>query len=98
MFKIGNDNPEINYFDIYYIPSVEIEDFNVLIDNKPFLNQTVKNERGSYEKLVKISRNDGYTTGSLLNYSYHQNYYKTNGIVLSKTMKIVVIQFVDFIR
>ena len=30
-----------------------IKDFNVIIDNKPFLDQPVKNKQEVYEKLVK---------------------------------------------
>ena len=63
---------------------VEIKDFNVLIDNKPFFDQPVKSKQGAYEKLVKMSRNDDYTTGNLLKFSYHQNYYKLIGIDLSR--------------
>ena len=36
-FKNGNDDLTRDYFDQYYMPSVEIKDFNALIDNKPFL-------------------------------------------------------------
>ena len=36
-FRNGNDDPERNSFDKYYMPLVEIEDFNALINNKPFL-------------------------------------------------------------
>ena len=31
-----------------------------------------------------MSRNNDYTTGNLLNYLYHQNYYKLTGIDLSR--------------
>ena len=31
-------------FEKYYIPLVEIKDFNALIDNKPFFYQPVKNK------------------------------------------------------
>ena len=34
---------------------VEIKDFNVLIDEKPFFNQSVKKQE-TYETLVKMSR------------------------------------------
>ena len=44
--------------------SVEIEDFNTLIDNKPFLDQPVTNKREAFEKLVEMPRNDDYTTGN----------------------------------
>ena len=43
------------------MPSVEIKDFNVLIDNKPFFDQPVKNKQEVYEKHTEISRNDDYT-------------------------------------
>ena len=41
-FKNGNDNPTKDSFDEYYMPLVEIKDFNALIDNKPFFDQPVK--------------------------------------------------------
>ena len=34
----------------YYIPLVEIKDFNVLIGHKPFFDQPVKNKQETYEK------------------------------------------------
>ena len=66
-FKNGDDDPIRNSFDKYYIPLVEIKDFNVLVDNKPFFDQLVKNKQ-VYENLVQMSRNDDYTTGNLLDY------------------------------
>ena len=44
-FKNGNDDPTRNSFDEYYMPLVEIKDFNALIDNKPFIDQPVKKQR-----------------------------------------------------
>ena len=43
-FRDGNDNPTRNSFDKYYMPLVEIKDFNTLIDNKPFFDQPVKSK------------------------------------------------------
>ena len=43
------------------MPLIEIKDFNVLIDNKPFFDQSVKNKEERYEKLIEMSRNDDYT-------------------------------------
>ena len=34
-----------------------------------------------------MSKNDDYTTGNLLDYLYHQNYYKRIGIDLSSIVK-----------
>ena len=84
LFKIGNNDPTWNYFYKYYIPLVEIKDFNVLIDTKPSFDQPVKNKWETYEKLIEMSRNDGYTTGNLLNCLHHQKCYKLIGIDLSR--------------
>ena len=70
-FKNGNDDPTRNSLDKYYMPLVEIKDFNALIDNKPFFDQPVKNKQEAYEKPIEISRND-----DLLDYSHHQKYSK----------------------
>ena len=50
------------------MPLVEFKYFKALIDNKPFFYQPLKNKQEAYEKLVEMSRNNGYTTGNLLDY------------------------------
>ena len=45
---------------------VKIKDFNALIDNKLFFDQTIKNKQEVYEKPAEMSRNDDYTTGNFL--------------------------------
>ena len=67
----------------YYI---EMKDFNSLIDNK----------QKAYEKLVKMSRNDYYTTGNLLDYLYHPNYYKLISIDLSRQTNTTIPQQINF--
>ena len=74
------------------MPLIEIKDFKVLIDNKPFLDHLVKNKQEAYEKLIKMSRNDNYTTGNLLDFSDHQNYYKRIGINLSRQTSTNILQ------
>ena len=56
LFRNGNDDPTRNYIDKYYIPLVEIKEFNTLIGNKPFFDQPVKRKQKAYEKLVEMSR------------------------------------------
>ena len=75
-FKNGNIDPTRDFFDKYYMPLVEIKDFNPLIDNKPFFVEPVRDKQEVYEKTYEMSRNDDYTTGNLLDYLYHQKYYK----------------------
>ena len=44
-----------------------------------------------------MSRNNDYTTGNLLDYFYHKNYYKLNGIDLSRQTNMNVPQKINFI-
>ena len=43
----GDDDPIKNSFDEYYMPLVEIKDFNVLIENTLFFDEPVKKETRS---------------------------------------------------
>ena len=66
-YKNGNTDFDRDSSSSCYIPLVEIKDFNVLIENKLFFDQPVKNNQ-AYEKLVEMSRTDEYTTGNVLDY------------------------------
>ena len=70
----------------YYIPNVEIKDYNVMIDGKRFFDQPVKNDKVADENIRKITigYGDDYATGCLLDYSYFKKYYKIITIDLSK--------------
>ena len=83
-FKNTNNDPTGDSFEKYYIPLVEIKDFDALIDNKPFFDHPVKSKKEAYKKLIELSKNDDYTTGNLFDYLYHQNYYKLIDIDLSR--------------
>ena len=96
-FKNGDDDATRNSFDKYYMSLVKIKDFNALIDNKPFFDQPVKNKQQVCEKLSKMSRNDDYTTGDLLDFSYHQNYYKLIGIDLPRQANTSIPQQINFV-
>ena len=63
----------------YFMILVEIKGFTALIDSKPFIDQPVKNKQGEYEKLIEMSNNNDYTTRRLLDYLYHQKFYKLIG-------------------
>ena len=76
---------------------VEIKDFNELIDNKSLFNQPVKNKQEADEKLVEMLRNDDFTTGNLLDYLYHQKYYKLIGTDLSRQRNTTISQQINFV-
>ena len=75
---------------------VEIEVFDALIENEPFLGQPEKSKQETYEELVEMSRNNDYTAGNLLDYLYHQNYYELTGIDLSRQVKTIIAQQMNF--
>ena len=68
----------------FYLPNVMVKDYNVIIDKLAFFNLPIKTEEEAYEKIIDISRNKEYTTGSLLDYDYFKKYYKLIAIDLSK--------------
>ena len=43
-----------------------------------------------------MSRNNDYATGNLLDFSYHQNYYKVFGTVLSRQTNTNIPQKINF--
>ena len=65
-----NSNTDSRYSSSnYYVPKVEIKDFNALIDGKGSFDLPVKNEEEAYENFFEMSNND-YTTGNLFDFAY----------------------------
>ena len=79
-----NQGDNRDSFSHYYVPSVEIKDFNVLIDRKSFFDLPVKNEEEAYEKIIDMSNNNDYTTGNLLDFAYFKKNYRLIATDLSK--------------
>ena len=74
-------------FSNYYLPKVEIKDFNVLIYEKSSFDLSVKNKEEVYEKIIEMSRNNDYTTGNLLYFAYFKENYRLIAIDLGKQTK-----------
>ena len=70
----------------YYVPNVQIKEFNVLIDGKSFFDMPNKNGVETYEQTIGMGRNNDYTTGNLLNYKCFSKHYKLIAIDLSKNL------------
>ena len=69
----------------YYIPTVEIKDYNIMINGENFFDQSIKNNKVAYEnRKIATGQGDDYTTGCLLDYPYFTNTYKMIAIDLSK--------------
>ena len=81
----------------YFLLNVEIKDFYVSIDGKSFFDLPVKNKEEAYEKIIEISNNNDYTTGSLLDFAYFKENYTLIAIDLSKPTKLKDPQQINFI-
>ena len=93
-----NNNTDSRYsFSNYYVPKVQIKDFNVLIDGKSFFDLSVKNEEEAYEKIMDMSKNNDYTTGNLLDFAYYKKNYRLIATDLSKQTKLKDPQQINFI-
>ena len=70
----------------YYLPNVEMKDYNFVINGINFFDQPIKNNKLTYENIRKIAigQGDDYTTGCLLDYSYFMDTYKMIAVDLSK--------------
>ena len=61
----------------YYVPSVELKDYNVLIDGNAFFELPIKHTEETCEKITQIADHSGYyTRGNLLDYEYFKERYK----------------------
>ena len=80
-----NDDDRTSHSD-YYLPNVEIKDYNIMINGENFFDQPVKNNKVTYENIRKIvtGQGDDYATGCLLDYPYFMDTYKIIAVDLSK--------------
>ena len=70
----------------YNLPTVEIKDYNIMINGENFFDQPIKNNKVTYANIRKIAIGQGgdYTTGCLLDYPYFADTYKMIAVDLSK--------------
>ena len=68
----GNNQVSINSFKKYFLPRVEIENYNIEIDVRNFYDQSINDSIKQYGKVRKIStgKGDDYKTGCLLDFAF----------------------------
>ena len=76
----------------YYLPIVEVKDYNVMIDGRNFFDHPTKSDLKTYDTIRKITigQGDDYTTRCLLDYPYFKKYYRLIAIDFSKQQKLDV--------
>ena len=89
VLRFENENGRTSH-STYYLPKVELKDYNVMIDGRIFFDQPINSMNKTYENIRKIStgKGDDYTTGCLLDYHYFKENYKMIAIGLSRQNKL----------
>ena len=74
----------------YYLPTVEIKDYDDMIDGRNIFDQPIKNHLKIYDNIRKITtgQGDDCTAECLLDYPYFKRYYKLIATDLSKQPKL----------
>ena len=85
VLSFENENDRTSH-STYYLPKVEIKDYNVMIDGRNFFDQPIDNMNKTYENIRKIAtgKADDYTSGCFLDYCYFKENYKMIVVDLSK--------------
>ena len=66
LFVLAFENDDYRISDDeYYLPTVEIKDYNIVINGENFFDQPIKNNKITYDNIRKIAtgQGDDYTTG-----------------------------------
>ena len=69
----------------YYLPTVQLKDYNIMINGETFFDKPIKNNKVTYESIRRIAtgQGDDYTTACWLDYPYVNDTYKMIAIDLS---------------
>ena len=98
-FKNDGDRTSNNQ---YYLPTVEIKDYSIMINGENFFDQPIKNNKVKYENIRKIAIGQGEdnTTGCLLDYPYFADTYKLIAVDLSRQQALdadpIAVQQINF--
>ena len=74
----------------YYLPRIDLEKYNVIIDGRNFYDNPIKSDIEKYRELKKvmIGKGEDYTTGTLLDFNYFLKHYKLIAVDLSKQKEL----------
>ena len=74
----------------YYLPRIDLNKHNVIIDGRSFYDNPIESDIEKYRELKKVMNGKGedYTTGSLLDYNYFDKHYKLVAVDLSKQKEL----------
>ena len=89
-YNRANDRPTRNGQQKYYLPRIDLEKYNVIIDGRNFYDNPIESDIEKYRELKKvmIGKGEDYTTGSLLDFNYFDKHYKLVAVDLSKQKEL----------
>ena len=79
------------------MPTVEIKDYNVIIDGEAFHEIPLKNREETYKAIIELISNDLLRTGNEFNFDYFSEHYKLIAIDLSKQKSDLKNQQINFV-
>ena len=89
-YNSANDQPTRNGQRKYYLPRLDLNKYNVIIDGRNFYDNPIESDIEKYRELKKvmIGKGEDYTPGSLLDYNYFKKRYKLVAVDLSKQKEL----------
>ena len=89
-YNSANGQPTRNGQRKYYLPRIDLNRYNVIIDGRSFYDNPIESDIEKYRELKKvmIGKGEDYTTGSLLDFNYFKKHYKLVAVDLSKQKEL----------
>ena len=89
-YNSANGQPTRNEQIKYYLPRIDLNKYNVIIDGRNFYDNPIESDIEKYRELKKvmIGKGEDYTTGSLLDSNYFDKHYKLVPVDLSKQKEL----------
>ena len=86
----GDNKVERDSHRKYFLPRVDITNYNVLIDGRNFYDQPINDQIKKYDEIRKITtrKGDDYITECLLDYQYFKDHYQLIAVDLSKQKEL----------
>ena len=89
-YNRANGQPTRNGQRICYLPRIDLEKYNVIIDGRNFYDNPIESDIEKYRELKKVifGKGEDYTTGSLLDFNYFDKHCKLVAVDLSKQKEL----------
>ena len=89
-YNRANGQPTRNGQQKYYLPRIDLENNNAIIDGRNFYDNPIESDIEKYRELknVMIGKGEDYTTGPLFDSNYFNKHYKLVTVDLSKQKEL----------